>query len=370
MKVPFFDLKPQYLNLKQEIDEILRDIFENTAFICGKYVSRFEEKFAKAQNTKYFVALSSGTAAVHLMLWSSGIGPGDKVIIPVNTFIASAEGVSLCGATPVFVDNDIKTYNIDVNKIEEKISEQTKAVLPVHLYGQPADINPILGLAKKHELIVLEDACQAHLAEYKGKKVGNFGKAAAFSFFPGKNLGAYGEAGGITTNDEEFYQKIIRMRGHGSVEKYIHETIGHNYRMDEIQAGVLHVKLKHLEKWTQKRKKIAKLYCSLLKDVDEVLCPIEANGVVHVYHLFVIRVLHGKRTSLKEYLQYNGITSGLHYPIPIHLQKAYQHLGLGKGDFPVAEKQAGEILSLPIYPEMEIEKVEYVCEIIRRFFEV
>ena len=368
MKVPFVDLKNQYLSIKSEIDLIFLDIFENTAFICGKYVSLFEKDFAKAHQTKHFVGLSSGTDAVHLMLWRAGIGSEDEVIVPVNTFIATAEGISLCGATPVFVDNDPDTYTIDVNKIEEKITKKTKAILPVHLYGQPADMDSLTELATQYSLLVFEDACQAHLAEYKEKKVGNFGKATAFSFFPGKNLGAYGEAGGIACNDEDYYQKIIRMRGHGSIEKYVHDEIGHNYRMAEIQAGVLFIKLKYLEKWTRNRRMVAELYRSLLKNIEDIVCPIETEGVSHVYHLFVIRVVNGKRDTLRNYLHSHHIATGLHYPIPIHLQKAYQSLGYNSGDFPVAEKQANEILSLPMYPEMEKEKVEYVCEKIRSFF--
>ena len=368
MKVPFVDLKTQYLNIKPEIDEIFKDILINTSFICGKYVSSFEKEFAKAHKAKYFVGLSSGTDAVHLMLWASGIGAADEVIIPINTFIATAEGVSLCGATPVFTDNNPETYNIDINKLEEKITERTKAILPVHLYGHPVEMNSIINFAKKNDLLIFEDACQAHQAAYNGKKVGNFGKAGAFSFFPGKNLGAYGEAGGIITNDDNYYQKLIRMRGHGSVKRYIHEEIGHNYRMDEFQAGTLLVKLKYLEEWTNRRRKIAQLYKSLLNNIEEIVCPIEIEGSFHVYHLFVIRILNGKRDVLKEYLSKNGIATGLHYPIPIHLQKAYNHLGYKKGDFPVAEEQAKQLISLPIYPEMENEKVEYVCEQIRIFF--
>jgi len=368
MKVPFLDLRTQYQNIKAEIDDVFKDIFENTSFICGKYVSLFEKEFANAQNTEYFLGLNSGTAAVHLMLWSSGIRSENEVIIPVNTFIATAEGVSLCNATPVFVDNDPDTYNIDVNKIEEKITEKTKAILPVHLYGYPSDMNSIKNLAKKYNIFVFEDACQAHLAKYKKRKVGSFGKAAAFSFFPGKNLGAYGEAGGIATNDENYFKKIIKMRGHGSVERYVHETIGHNYRMDEIQAGVLYVKLKYLEEWTDKRRKIAQLYYSLLKNIEDIIYPMEKEDAFHVYHLYVIRVLNGRRDALKEYLMRNEIATGLHYPIPIHFQKAYNHLGYKKGDFPVAEEQASQLLSLPIYPEMEKQKVVYVCEKIRRFF--
>jgi dTDP-4-amino-4,6-dideoxygalactose transaminase len=368
MNVPFVDLKAQYQVIKPEIDAAWQEILDNTAFICGKYVGLFEKAFAEAHRVKHFVGLSSGTDAVHLMLWAAGIGRGDEVIVPVNTFIATAEGVSWCRATPVFVDNDPRSYNIDAFKIEEKITRRTKAILPVHLYGQPADMDAIQTIAKKHNLIIFEDACQAHSAEYKGKKVGNFGLAAAFSFFPGKNLGAYGEAGGIATNDEELFQKILRIRGHGSVERYVHDIIGHNFRMEELQAAVLYVKLKYLDEWTRKRRDIAQYYCKLLDGLEEVVPPSGTQGAAHVYHLYVIRVKDGKRDALQDYLQKHNIAVRLHYPIPIHLQKAYAHLGYQKGDFPVVERQSGEILSLPIYPEMEKEKVEYICEIIRKYF--
>lgn len=368
MNVPFLDLKSQYLRLKPEIDAFFADIFEHSAFICGKYVDLFEKAFAAALGAKRFIATSSGTDAVHLMLWASGIGPGDEVIVPVNTFIATAEGVSLCGATPVFVDNDPTSYNIDIGQIEEKITPLMRAVLPVHLYGQPVNMEAVKDIASRHGLLVFEDACQAQLARFKGKAVGNFGTASAFSFFPGKNLGAYGEAGGISTNDEEFYQKMLRMRGHGSVERYVHEIIGHNYRMEEIQAAVLLVKLKYLDGWNARRRKIAKLYQSLLADLKEVICPVESVDVYHIYHLFVVRVPADKRDELKGFLQEKSIATGLHYPIPIHLQKAYAHLGYKKGDFPVAEMQAAEILSLPIYPEMTNDMVDFVCKTIKRFF--
>ena len=370
MNVPFVDLKTQYLKIKSEIDNILLDIFNNTAFICGKYVSIFEKEFARVHDVKHFIGTSSGTDAVHLMLWAAGIGPEDEVIVPVNTFIATAEGVSWCHAIPVFVDNDPDTYNIDVNKIEEKITKRTKAIIPVHLYGQPADMDSIIDVAKKNDLLVFEDACQAHLAEYKERKVGKFGMAAAFSFFPGKNLGAYGDAGAIITNDDEYCQKILRIRGHGSIERYVHEIIGHNFRMEEIQAGVLLVKLRYLEGWTKRRREIAQLYRSLLNGIEGIVLPVEKDSVKHVYHLFVVRVLDGRRDALRAYFKKKEITTGLHYPIPIHLQKAYSSLGYKRGDFPVAEQQAAQVLSLPIYPEMEEEKVEYVSENIRSFFNV
>jgi len=368
MNVPFLDLKSQYLRLKPEIDAVFTDIFEHSAFICGKYVELFEKAFAAALRAKRFVATSSGTDAVHLMLWAAGIGAGDEVIVPVNTFIATAEGVSLCGATPVFVDNDPISFNIDIGRVEENITPRTRAVLPVHLYGQPVNMDNINDIASRHGLMVLEDACQAHLARFRGEVVGNFGAAAAFSFFPGKNLGAYGEAGGISTNDEGLYQKMLRMRGHGSVERYVHEIVGHNYRMEEIQAAVLLVKLKYLDGWNARRRQIADLYRSLLADLKEVICPVESSDTYHIYHLFVIRVPAEKRDKLRGFLQEKSIATGLHYPIPIHLQKAYAHLGHKKGDFPIAEKQASEILSLPIWPEMKDAQAEFVCENIRSFF--
>jgi len=368
MNVPFLDLKSQYLRLKPEIEEVLADIFEHSAFICGKYVDLFEKAFAAALVAKRFIATSSGTDAVHLMLWAGGIGPGDEVIVPVNTFIATAEGVSLCGATPVFVDNDPTSYNIDVERVEEKITSRTRAVLPVHLYGQPVDMDEINDIASRHGRMVFEDACQAQSARFRGKAVGNFGTAAAFSFFPGKNLGAYGEAGGISTNDEGLYQKMLRMRGHGSVERYVHESIGHNYRMEEIQAAVLLVKLKYLDGWNARRRQIAGMYRSLLADLKEVICPVESADAYHIYHLFVVLVPADKRDKLREFLQKRNIATGLHYPIPIHLQKAYAHLDYKRGDFPVAEKQANEILSLPMCPEMKDEQVEYVSVNIRSYF--
>jgi dTDP-4-amino-4,6-dideoxygalactose transaminase len=368
MKVPFLDLKTQYRRLKPELDAAFADIFENAAFICGRYVREFEQAFAAAIGVRGVVATGNGTQAVHLMLWAAGIGPGEEVIVPVNTFIATAEGVSACGATPVFVDSDPVTYNIDLGQVEGKITPRTKALLPVHLYGQPVDMGALAGIARQHHLLIFEDACQAQLAKCQGKAVGNFGLAAAFSFFPGKNLGAYGEAGAVCTNDEELHQKVLRMRGHGSVERYVHEIVGHNFRMEEIQAAVLLVKLKYLEAWNSRRRAIAGLYRSGLKDVTEVVCPSETHGCCHIYHLLVVRVPAPKRDALRAALQAKDIATGLHYPIPLHLQAAYAHLGYRRGDFPVAEAQAGEIVSLPMCPEMKDEQVEYVCENIRSFF--
>jgi len=368
INIPLVDLKTQYANLKDEIDSLISEVLENAAFICGKYVSLFEKEFARLHGFKNFIGVSSGTDAVHLMLWASGISKDDEVVIPVNTFIATAEGISLCGAKPIFVDIDEYTYNMDVNKLERVISNRTKAIITVHLYGQSANMKEILEIASSKDILIFEDACQAHFASYRGMKVGNFGLASAFSFYPGKNLGAYGEGGGIATNDDQLFDKIRKMRNHGEVEKYKHDLIGHNYRMDEIQGAVLYAKLKYLKIWTERRRKIASHYKKKLSTINEIICPHEAKGCVHVYHLFVIRVLNGKRDKLREFLLKNGIHTGLHYPIPLHLQKAYRFLGYKRGDFPKAEKVASEILSLPIYPELELDQVDYICEKIYDFF--
>jgi len=286
--------------------------------------------------------------------------------LPVNTFIATAEAISHTGATPVFVDVDERTFNIDVNKIEEKITPHTKAINPVHLFGQPADLKPIKEIAEKYNLYIVEDAAQAHLAEYNQKNVGGHGHIASWSFYPGKNLGAWGEAGAITTNNEGMYLKARKMRDHGSDRKYYHDLIGYNYRMSEIQAAVINVKMKYIEEWTEKRRKNAELYNQLLAKIDQVITPTELSHVKHVYHLYVIRVK--KREELQQFLKENGIQTGLHYPIPLHLTQAYAHLDYRKGDFPTAEKLADEILSLPMYPELSAEQIEYVCQKIKAFY--
>ena len=368
MNVPFVDLKTQYNSIKDEILKEINDVLDNTAYICGKKTKKFEESFARLHDVKYAVGLSTGTEALHTALWALGIKAGDEVIVPVNTFIATSEGVSLCGAKSVFVDNDERTYNIDVKKIEAAITPKTKAILPVHLYGQPAEMDKINEIAKKHNLYVVEDCSQAHLATYRGKKIGSFGIIGTFSFYPGKNLGAYGEGGGVTTNDEALYNKMLRYRQHGSVEKYIHDFEGHNYRMEEIQAGVLNVKLKYIEKWTDNRRKYAKLYSETFKSmgIEQAIPPFNPDYCNPVYHLYIIRVQN--REELMKYLSDNGIQTGLHYPIPLHEQRAYAHLGYKPEDFPVAGKYAKEILSLPIYPEMKDEMVYYVCDKIKEFY--
>ncbi len=368
MNVPFVDLKTQYTEIKEEVLKEINEVLDNTAYICGKKAKKFEDGFAKIHDTKYAVALSSGTDALHVAVHSLGIGAGDEVIVPVNTFIATAEGVSACGATPVFVDNDEQTYNIDPSKIEAAITPKTKAVIPVHLYGQPAEMDRVLDIADDHNLFVIEDCAQSHLAEYKDQKIGGLGDIGTFSFYPGKNLGAYGEGGAVTTNDDRLYDFMLKYRQHGSIEKYVHEIVGHNFRMEEIQAGVLNVKLKYIEKWTQNRRRIAALYTKTFADlgISEVITPFNPDHVKPVYHLYIVRV--PKREELVSFLNEKGIQTGLHYPLPLHMQKAYSHLGYKADDFPVAKKLAGEILSIPMYPEMSDEMVEYVCSTIKSFY--
>ncbi|MBA7698621.1 dTDP-3-amino-3,6-dideoxy-alpha-D-galactopyranose transaminase [subsurface metagenome] len=366
MNVPFIDLKAQLPKIRSEIEERFSKIIDNTAFVCGKEVQEFEETFSELHGVKYTTGLSSGTDGNHLAMLCNEIGMGDEVIVPVNTFIATAEAISHSGANPVFVDVDEKTFNIDVNKIEEKINPHTKAINAVHLFGQPADLKPIKEIAEKNNLFVIEDAAQAHLAEYYNKKVGGIGDIASWSFYPGKNLGAWGEAGAITTNNEEMYIKAKKLRDHGSGKKYYHDLIGYNYRMSEFQAAVLNVKMKYIGEWTEMRRRNAEKYNSLLGKIEQVITPAELQGVRHVYHLYVVRVKD--REKLQNFLKENEIASGLHYPIPLHLTQAYAFLGYKKGDFPVAEKLANEILSLPMYPELAKEQIEYVCEKIKAFY--
>lgn len=366
MKVPFLDLKAQLQEIRSGIEERFLKIIDNTAFVCGKEVQEFEQSFSGLHGTRYAVGLSSGTDGNHLALLCCEIGKGDEVIVPVNTFIATAEAISYTGATPVFVDVDEKTFNIDVDKIGEKITSCTKAINPVHLFGQPADLKPIKEIAEKYNLFVIEDAAQAHLAEYHNEKVGGFGDIASWSFYPGKNLGSWGEAGAITTNNEKTYIKAKKMRDHGSERKYYHDLVGYNYRMSEFQAAVLNVKIKYIVNWTEMRRANAKKYNKLLDEIEQVITPAELESVRHVYHLYVVRVKN--RDKLQVFLKENGIGTGLHYPIPLHLTQAYSHLGYKKGDFPVAEKLANEILSLPMYPELAEGQIEYVCEKIKTFY--
>jgi len=360
------DLRLQNDSIKNEIGPAIQNIIDSSSFILGKSVSDFENDFAKAHNVKNCLGVSSGTDGNHLALWSHGIKAGDEIIIPANTFIATAWGATLCGATPVFVDCEKDSYNIDPKKVEERITPKTKAIIAVHLYGQPADIDPLKKIADKHNLILIEDAAQAHLAEYKGMKIGGLSSICSFSFYPGKNLGAFGEGGAVTTNDDELALKVKMYRDHGSVKKYYHETFGHNYRMEGIQGAVLGVKLKHLNNWTTKRRETAKKYNECLKDVIEITLPVEMPYAKHVYHLYVIQT--DRRDELQKFLNENEIATGMHYPIPLHLQKCFEHLKYTKDDFPVTEKLADSCLSLPIFPEMTDVQIEYVSDKIKHFF--
>ncbi|MFZ2863580.1 MAG: DegT/DnrJ/EryC1/StrS family aminotransferase [Ignavibacteriaceae bacterium] len=375
MNIPFLDLKANYNSIKSEVNAAIQQVLDNTAYILGASVQNFERDFSAAHQVKYCLGTSSGTDANHLVLWGLGIGAGDEVIVPANTFIATAWGATLCAATPVFVDCDPETYNIDPAKVEKAITKKTKAIVAVHLYGQSADLDPLIDIAKKHNLILVEDAAQAHLAEYKGKLVGGLTEAASFSYYPGKNLGAYGEGGAVTTNNEALYNKIKKLREHGQSQKYYHDILGHNYRMEGIQGAVLEVKLKYLSKWTDARRSVAAKYNEGLKNFAKVITPKEASYAKHVYHLYVIQLNDGSleksnqlRDKLKDFLTQNGVNVGLHYPIPLHMQECFKNLGYKKGDFPNSEKIAESGLSLPMFPELTDEQINYVIEKIKEFF--
>lgn len=359
MTVPFVDLKEQYKSIKEEMDVAIQRVLDSTAFVLGDEVEAFESAFAEYTGAKFCVGLNSGTAAVQLAVSACGISTGHEVIVPANTFFATAEGISTAGATPVFVDADPVSYGIDVNKIESAITERTRAIMPVHLYGQSADLDPIFEIASRHNLDVIEDAAQAHGSEYKGKRVGAQGRAGCFSFYPAKNLGAYGEAGAVITNDENVALRIRLLRDHGSLRKYHHDIIGYNFRMEGMQGAVLGVKLKHLDNWNSMRRAHAAGYNELLKD-SELLLPREMDYARHVYHLYVVQT--GDRDALQQALNKAGVQTGIHYPIPIHLQSAYASLGHKQGDFPESERQARRVLSLPMFAELTYEQIEKVAE--------
>jgi len=356
MKIPFVDLKAQYFSIKEEIDQAISNVIQDSAFIGGKYAKVFEKSFADYVGVKNCVGVGNGTDALCIVLKALGISDGDKVITVANTFIATSEAITMTGAKVVFVDCNEETYNIDVDKLEQAITGKTKAIIPVHLYGQPAQMDKIKDVAKKHNLYVVEDAAQAHGAEYQGQRIGTIGDMACFSFFPGKNLGAYGDAGAIVTNNDELARKARMYANHGRIEKYNHEFEGTNSRLDGLQAAILDVKLKHLDKWIERRRAIARMYDAALKDI--VITPSVMPDVKHVYHLYVIRVKN--RDRVKELLAEKGIATGIHYPIPLPFLKAYSYLGHNPADFPVAYSMKEEILSLPIHGDMTDEQVEYV----------
>ncbi|RQW77912.1 MAG: DegT/DnrJ/EryC1/StrS family aminotransferase [Geobacter sp.] len=366
MNVPFLDLKMQYQSISEEIDIVLRQVLNATAFSGGPFVERFEEQFATFSQCKHAIGVGSGTEALWLSLLALGVGTGDEVITVPNTFIATVEAISLCGATPVFVDVDDKCYTMDPALLEAAITPRTKAIIPVHLYGQVCNMDPIMKIARKHGLLVVEDACQAHGAEYKGRRAGSIGNAGCFSFYPGKNLGAYGEAGGVTTNDHHLAAKIKMLRDHGQSKKYAHDMIGVNSRMDGLQGAVLGVKLKYLASWNYARIRNADLYRERLGGVEGVVLPEKMPYAHHIYHIFAIGVQD--RDLLMKALAEKEIGCGVHYPVPVHLQDAYSFMGHKKGSFPVAEKCAEETLSLPMFAELTEEQIEHTADVIKKHF--
>lgn len=364
--IPLVDLKAQYRSIKQDIEAAIQRVLDHTQFILGQEVESFEEAFAAACGAPHAIGVASGTAAIHMTLVALGIGPGDEVITTPHTFIATVEPVCQVGATPIFVDIEPVTYNIDPDKIEEAITERTRALMPVHLYGHPAAMEPILDVAQRHGLRVIEDAAQAHGALYHGRHVGLWGDAGTFSFYPAKNLGAYGDAGAIITHHDSLAQHLRMLRDHGRREKYIHVARGYGERLDALQAAILSVKLMHLETWISGRRQIADTYCARLAGLPLIL-PQELDGTRHAYHQFVIRT--EQRDALRRHLKDIGVGTGIHYPLPLHLQPALEHLGYQRGDFPVAEAVAATVLSLPIYPELTSEQIDAVVQAIRAFYE-
>jgi dTDP-4-amino-4,6-dideoxygalactose transaminase len=364
MNIPLLDFKSEYFSIKNEIDDAIQRVLNSGWYILGSEVNKLEEEFANYLGVKYCVGVASGLDALHLILRVLEIGKGDEVIVPANTYIATLLAISHVNAHPVLVEPDERTYNINPELIEEKITKKTKAILPVHLYGLSADMDAINDVAQNYDLYIIEDAAQAHGAEYKNKKCGSLGTAAGFSFYPTKNLGACGDAGAVTTNNEEISDKIRVFRNYGSREKYYNEVKGFNSRLDEIQAAILRVKLKYLDENNKKRRENAKFYNENITNEDIVL-PVEPKGYKHVYHQFVIR--YRNRDKLQKYLKYNGISTLIHYPVPPHLSKAYTDLKFKKGDFPVTEKIANECLSLPISPEILIRDLDEIIRVVNNF---
>jgi len=367
MTIPFFDLSRQFSTIRNEILPALEEEMRSSHFVAGAAVEEFERAFARAHQVEHCVAVGSGTDALHAIFWALGLGPGDEVVTVSHTFIATAEAVSLTGATPVFVEIDPGTLLMDPGALERAITPATRAVLPVHLYGNPAPMERILAVAGAAGVPVVEDACQAHGASLGGTPVGGFGRAAAFSFYPSKNLGAFGEAGAVLTRDAGLATRMRELRDHGQTKKYHHARRGHNYRMDNLQGVVLGKKLPHLPAWTARRREIAALYGGLLRGVGDLQLPRETPEGRHVYHLYV--VLTQRRDALQEYLHARGIGSGLHYPVPLHLQPAYASAACPPGSLPVTEAAAAHALSLPMFPELTDDEVRAVAAAVRAFFD-
>ena len=367
MKIPLVDLKAQYDSIKSEIDNAIRSVIESTQFILGPVVEAFESEMAAYCQTKFATGVASGTDALQLALLASNIQPGDEVITTPFTFIATAEAITQCGAVPVFVDIDPRTYNIHPTKIEIRITERTKAILPVHLYGQPVDMDPILQLAKNYNLKVIEDCAQALGTKYKGKKTGSLGDAGCLSFFPSKVLGAYGDGGMVVTNDPEIAEKVAMLRNHGCRQKYYHLMPGFNSRLDELQAAILRVKLKHLNDWIELRRHKASFYSQLFNQIDGIQPPYVAPDSYHIFNYYTIRLEKSKsnRDKTQEYLHAQGIATAIYYPLSLHLQQVYKSLGYKPGDFPESEQAHEEVLSLPMYPELGDDKIEAIARAIK-----
>jgi dTDP-4-amino-4,6-dideoxygalactose transaminase len=360
--IPFLDFQAQYNSIKVEINEAIQRVLNRQFFILGPETDAFEQELAEYLEAKHVVTVNSGTDALIMSLRILGIGKGDEVITPVNSFIATTLAITEVGATPIFVDIDPDTYEIDVNQIANKITKKTKAILPVHLYGLMSNIESIVKIAKEYNLFVVEDACQAIGSTYKGKKAGTWGDIGTFSFYPGKNLGAYGDGGAMCTNDKELYEKMKMIRNYGQTQKYHHKTLGYNSRLDEIQAAILRVKLKNIDIWNQQRNEVVSQYKKLLKNIKTQKIPENYNSN---YHIFLIEI--DKRDELQKLLDKKGVQTLIHYPIPIHLQECNKYLGYRKGDFPVAEKTAMKILSLPIYPEVNNTDIKHTAKLINNF---
>jgi dTDP-4-amino-4,6-dideoxygalactose transaminase len=364
--IPFLNFEPMHNLIRSEIMQSFQEVYDANWFVMGKKLEAFEKEYASFNNTKYAIGVSNGLDALHLALKALNVTNGDEVIVPSNTYIATALAASYVGAKPVFVEPDAYTYNINPANIESAITSKTKVIIPVHLYGQACDMDTIMAIAKKHNLFVVEDNAQAQGATFNGKITGSFGNANGTSFYPGKNLGALGDAGAITTNDEAIAKKIAMLRNYGSEKKYHNEEIGFNMRLDEVQAGFLLVKLKNLNEWTKQRIDIANQYNHALENVGDLVLPEVHKHATHVYHLYVIKT--NNRDSLQKHLFENGISTLIHYPIPPHLQKAYQSLGYKKGSFPISEELADNCLSLPIWPGMKESQILQIAECIQSFF--
>jgi len=364
-KVPFIDLTLQHSALRGQLQQAWNELCQSAAFTLGPQVQQFEQAFAAFCEAKHAVGVANGTDALILAITALGIGLGDEVITAANSFIATAEAIAHTGARPVFADIDPRTYNIDIDQIEARITPRTKAIIPVHLYGQPADMDPILEIAERHGLYVIEDAAQSHGARYKGRRVGSLGHAACFSFYPSKNLGACGDAGAVVTSDDRLALAVRKLRDHGGIEKYQHDLVGYTSRLDTLQAAILLIKLRYLDKWNQLREESARRYNEELAGLEGVVSPAVLHDVTHVYHIFVIRIERGNRDELRQYLYKHGVQSGIHYPKPIHMAQTFSHLG--REELPVAENYAHRILSLPMYPELAANQINYVTERITNY---